>query len=226
MKKPTAIMVGADKGGVGKTMMTRIILDYIKQKSVTGTIKVFDTEYPKGILNRFYPESTIVDLNNIKDQMRVLDNLNDAVSIIDIRAGLLSPALKNFSEIGLLDAVKKEEIGLVIFHVLGSNIASLNEVIETMRTVQGAKYFLVKNHMNDAEFFEWDVAISNALSLAPSINIPQLNGMAAEHIDQAAVPFSTFIDGSGNSFVLRGKARHWREQVFAELDRIGFKEMV
>lgn len=226
MNKPTAIVVGADKGGVGKTMMTRIILDYIKEKSVTGNIKVFDTEHPKGILNRFYPEAQVVDLNNVNDQMKVLDNLADSTSIIDIRAGLLSPALKTFTDIGLLDAVRKEEIALVVFHVLGPNIASLNEVIDTMRIVQGAKYFLVKNYINDAEFFEWDAAITNVLSMVKSISIPQLNAKAGAFIDQEAVPFSTFINSPGNSFTLRGHARHWREQVFGELDRIGLREMI
>jgi hypothetical protein len=226
MKQPTAVMIGADKGGVGKTMFSRIILDYINEKKMAGTVKVFDTEYPNGGLKRFYPQADIVDLENTQDQMKVLDNLADSISIIDIRAGLLSPTLKLFSEIGLFESVKAAQTNLVIFHILGPTITSLGEVLETTKIVEGAKYFLVKNYTNEARFFEWDPAITKALDGLPTISIPQLNEMAIEHIDQSAATFSSFINDGKNSFVLKGSTRHWLSQVYSEIDRINFREMV
>src|SRR6478672_9259897 len=75
MAKPAVIIVGADKGGVGKTTVSR-----------TGTLK------------RFHPDVTeVVDMTAIPDQMKVFDTLNatDAsVTVIDVRAGLLSPTLR------------------------------------------------------------------------------------------------------------------------------------
>ena len=51
--KPTLILVGADKGGVGKTTVSRILLDYFARKNVLT--RAFDTENPRGSLKRFYP---------------------------------------------------------------------------------------------------------------------------------------------------------------------------
>ena len=105
--KPTIILVGADKGGVGKTTLSRALLDLLARKNVTA--RAFDTEYPRGTLKRFHPKVTeIVDVTAASDQMRMLDTLttSDAkITVIDIRAGLLSPTLKAFTDVGFFDLV-------------------------------------------------------------------------------------------------------------------------
>ncbi len=95
MTKPAVVLIGADKGGVGKTTVARTFLDYFDHHQVR--VRAFDTEAPKGTLKRFHPDLTeIVDINHVPDQMRIFDTVNctDAsVSLIDVRAGLLSPTL-------------------------------------------------------------------------------------------------------------------------------------
>ena len=94
--KPTVILVGADKGGVGKTTIARALIDYLAVNGVHT--RAFDTEFPRGTLHRFHPEeTTIVDLLSTSDQMKVIDTLNTAqvkVTVIDVRAGGLSLALE------------------------------------------------------------------------------------------------------------------------------------
>ena len=61
MKVPQLVIVGADKGGVGKTMISRTLMDYYKHHSVEH--RAFDTEAPLGVLRRFYPDrAEVVDL--------------------------------------------------------------------------------------------------------------------------------------------------------------------
>src|SRR6202034_4688515 len=133
MAKPAVIVVGADKGGVGKTTVSRTLLDYFTAHH-TAT-RAFDSEAPKGTLKRFHPDVTdIVDVNSVPDQMRIFDTLQSAdasVTVIDVRAGLMSPTLRALRDIGFLDAVKKGRITFVVFHILGSSIASLNEIEDT-----------------------------------------------------------------------------------------------
>ena len=60
MAKPALILVGADKGGVGKTTVARTLLDYFTAHHIPT--RAFDSEAPKGTLKRFHPEtSDIVD---------------------------------------------------------------------------------------------------------------------------------------------------------------------
>jgi hypothetical protein len=85
-------------------------------------------------------------------------------------------------DIGFLEAVKKGQITFVVFHILGSSIASLNEIEETAPFTADAEYFLVKNFINNTNFFEWDQATHASyfkkLKDAVVIEIPKLNGMA------------------------------------------------
>src|SRR5947208_14193926 len=95
MAKPAVILVGADKGGVGKTTVSRALLDYFIAHNIPT--RAFDTESPKGTLRRFHPQVTdVVDMHSTADQMKIfatLSNTDAQATITDIRAGLLSRAV-------------------------------------------------------------------------------------------------------------------------------------
>ena len=138
---PAIILVGSDKGGVGKTTVTRTLLDYFQSKKIAT--HAYDTEAPRGTLKRFHPDITeIVDITTIPDQMRVFDTLKPSdLTLIDIRAGLLSPTLSALQDIGFIEAARKGQIIFGVFHVLGPSIASLNEIGEVSKFVHGTNYF-------------------------------------------------------------------------------------
>ncbi|HEY3223596.1 MAG TPA: hypothetical protein VGJ76_07415, partial [Pseudolabrys sp.] len=160
MAKPAVILIGADKGGVGKTTVARALLDYFGARHVPT--RAFDTEWPRGTLKRFHPDLTeVVDVASVSDQMKIFDTVQGAeakVTVIDVRAGLLSSTLQALSNIGFIELGKTGQITLAMFHILGPSIASLEEIAETARFVGDANYFLVKNHINETSFFDWDPA--------------------------------------------------------------------
>ena len=239
MAKPAVVVVGADKGGVGKTTVSRTLLDYFSAHNVPT--RAFDTEAPRGTLKRFHPDVTdVVDVTSVPDQMLIFDTIGTAeakVTVIDVRAGLLSPTLRALRDIGFLDAAKKGQLTFAVFHILGPSIASLDEIAETSGFVNDARYFLVKNFINNTSFFEWDQTTYNSyfkkFKEAVEITIPKLNEMAYEQVELASVPFLTFIankdprgDAAAYSFVLRGYVRHWLGNVWAEYDRIKLTDIV
>src|SRR5882672_9115152 len=209
MAKPAVIIVGADKGGVGKTTVARTLLDYFTAHQIPT--RAFDTESPRGTLKRFHPELTeVVDMTMVADQMKIFDTLNSSqasVTVIDVRAGLMSPTLRALRDIGFIEAAKKGQITFALFHILGPSIASLDEINETAAYLGDAKYFMVKNFINNTHFFEWDEATHS--------------------------PYFTFIankkqsgEPASYSFVLRGYVRHWLGNVWAEYDRISLTDIV
>ena len=77
MARPAVVLVGADKGGVGKTTVARPLLDYFGAHQ-TPT-RAFDTESPRGTLKRFHPDVTeVVDVTSVSDQMKIFDTLGNA----------------------------------------------------------------------------------------------------------------------------------------------------
>lgn len=236
---PALIVVGADKGGVGKTTVSRLLIDYLAARKTPA--RAFDAEFPRGTLERFHPDMTeIVDLRQTGDQMKIIDTLEDAgpkVSVLDVRAGSLGPTLQALEDIGFIEAAKDGQFTFCLFHVLGPSVSSLDEISITSPYVSDANYFLVKNHINDTTFFEWDPetygSYFDGVQTAGEISIPKLNELAYEQVEVAAVPFSEFVDNRGgdgkraeHSFVLRGYVRTWMRQVEEEFDRVRLMDIL
>jgi hypothetical protein len=231
--KPTLILVGADKGGVGKTTISRALLDYFARKNVLT--RAFDTENPRGTLHRFYPAITeIIDLGNVAHQMKVLDTLDTAnvpVTLVDFKAGNMSYSLDLFERIGVLEAARNGQFNLGLFHVVGPSIASLDEIGEIAKYLQGVEYVVARNFINETNFFEWDQTTHRKyfekIPKAQEIDVPKLNEMAFEQVDVAGVTFKDFIDNRAAdgqpgkfSFVLRGYVRKWCSEIDEEFARV------
>ena len=239
MTKPAVILVGADKGGVGKTTVARTLLDYFGAHQTP--MRAFDTEWPRGTLKRFYSDVTeVLDVTAVSDQMKIFDTFGSAeaqLTVIDVRAGLLLSTLQSLNDIGVVELGKTGQITFAVFHILGPSIASLEEITETSRYVSDASHFLVKNHINETPFFEWDPATYKSyfktIKDAYEINIPKLNEMACEQVEVAGVPYASFIanknakdEVANYSFVLRGYVRHWLGNVWGEYDRVKLIDLV
>jgi len=167
--------------------------------------------------------------------MKMIDTLATSeikVSVIDIRAGLLAETLKAFTDVGFFDLVREGEFNFGLFHVVGSSVASLDEIAEVLPYAKGQHYFIVKNFINDTSFFEWNPAVYRSYfkgaADAVEVTIPKLNEMAYEQVEISGVPFADFIanrqsngQAGGNSLVLRGYVRTWLKQICNEYDRVG-----
>ncbi|HEX6770128.1 MAG TPA: hypothetical protein VF208_12310 [Candidatus Binatia bacterium] len=239
MTRPTVILVGADKGGVGKTTISRALLDFFGANNIPT--RAFDTETPKGSLRRFHPDITeVIDISSTADQMKVFDTINSSsahITLIDIRAGLLSTTLRALRDVGFLEAAKKNELTFIVFHILGPSVASLDEIADIAPFTADANYFLVKNFINNTTFFDWDPATYNSyfkkIKGAHEITIPKLNELACEQVELASVPYVSFVANKGPdsqaasySFVLRGYVKHWLGKVWAEFDRVKLLDIV
>lgn len=218
--KPQLIIVGADKGGVGKTTVTRVLMDYLTVNNKGDMLRAFDTEPEPGILKRFQPSRTsVVDIMNSDGQMQVFDTLKTSmITIIDTKAGILSETLQTLDNIGYLDRAKEGTLNLAVLHVLGGSTASFNEIETTAAKLQHAKHFLVKNQINDNSFFKWNANMSKLLA-GGVIEVPKLDARAGEYIDDAGLGFEAFKDDEKQSEVLRGWTRHWLRQVYAAFDQ-------
>ena len=85
--KPTLIICGSDKGGVGKTTVSRAVLDYLRDRNVQSP-NVFDTEPGEGVLRRFSKSAKPVDVLTVRGQMQVFDDVPKAgYTFVDLKAG-------------------------------------------------------------------------------------------------------------------------------------------
>ena len=146
-------------------------------------------------------------------------------------AGLLARTLATLDKVGILRDVRAGTVRLVLLYLLGPSVASLSEVVEANRTISGKlDLFFVKNYINATEYFGWekDPRFGDALvAMKPRmIDVPQLDEIAAETVQQRGETFSDFITNATNSRILRGYVADWIGRVRAEFDRVGIHKEV
>lgn len=224
---PVVFIVGADKGGVGKTMVSRALIDYFTVANRQP--RAFDTEnkVAGGVLHRFFPNNTtVVNLAKSDGQVLVFDSVRTSpLTIIDIRAGLLLDSLETLSKIGFLDKAKAGELKIATLHVHDGSIAALDEIAVAAKTLSNERYYIVKNHINDRSFFEWSPERSASMNGGGTvIDIPNLDDLASEKVDDMGVGFEEFVRKT-NSDVMRGYVNHWKTKVYAAFDGAGLGAM-
>lgn len=225
---PCLIVVGADKGGVGKTTVSRCVEDYLQR--ARSLHKVYDTEFPRGDLKRFVPTADIVDLTKVDDQMKVFDSV-EGVTLVDIKAAQMSTLVNNFERTGILDDIRGGALNLAVLHVLGQSVASLNEVSAMVLALgTGSHYFPVKNLVDEYGFEQWDKDphFSDVLkTLEPvTITVPHLESRAAVEVQQAAVSFDVFSRDARYSRMCRGYVSDFMKSVTREFDRVGLGKLI
>ena len=69
MAKPVVVLVGADKGGVGKTTVSRTLLDYLAARRIPT--RAFDTESARHACVSIPDVTELVDVTSVPDQMNL-----------------------------------------------------------------------------------------------------------------------------------------------------------
>lgn len=224
---PQIIVVGADKGGVGKTTVSRALLDYFI--NAHREPHAFDTENKTkgGVLHRFFPSITeVVDLSKSNGQVRVFDSARSTpLTIIDIRAGLLLDSLQTLANIGFLEKAKAGELKIATLHVHDGSVAALDEIAVAANLLSNERYYIVKNHINDRAFFDWSPERSKMLD-GKVIDIPNLDAFISEQVDDLGVGFEEFKRRkAADSAVAVGYVNHWLNQVYAAFDQAGLQSL-
>jgi hypothetical protein len=220
--KPMVIVIGADKGGVGKTTLSRALDDYLTYRALRH--QVFDGEYPNGDLKRFIPNAQIIDILKVEDQMTAFDTV-EGITMVDVKAGNSSRLMLDLDKVKLLDDVRAGKLDMTLMHVIGPSVASLNEIAEIAKTLgKSVRHVLVKNYINEAGFEQWadDPRFAQTFKdwAADTITIPHLAVRACTQVQKEGMSFYKFST-AGESRMLRGYVGDWLNSVWTEFDRIG-----
>lgn len=219
MSSPLMIIVAADKGGVGKTTVARVLLDYAARKGTA--VRAFDTEPGAGVLKRFYPAAESLAIETVPGQMRIVDSASsEAVTLVDARAGMMTSIIKAFGKINLLEDVRNGVLRLVIFHVVGPTFASGSEFEPVAIGFAGAKVVHVRNWTKD------DSRFAPQPPGAVLIDFPCLNEEAYLKVDSLGVGYAGFTKDPQQSRTLRGYVVSWEADCFAGLDKSGLGTML
>ncbi|SRR5579871_3775712 len=236
---PLMIVVGAEKGGVGKTTLCRSIAAWMESPALKDLprAQLVDCQFPRGDLSRFHREAEILNVTDFQDQMRLFDDIS-GVKIVDLPAGVLGLTLRACDDAMLLDLVRNGQIRMALLHVLGPSVSSLDEIAEATQLLgTSAQHFIVKNYVNETKW-DWErsrYADSLKALAGSTIEVPHLAAEAAEMLQKAECPMIDFIldtplargaEGKPISRTARGAVGKWLERCGRGFDRVGLGQMI
>jgi hypothetical protein len=224
--------VGGEKGGVGKSVVARVLAQYFIDRGIP--FLGFDTDRSHGSLLRFYADyaSPVV-----VDRYESLDAIVEAAAaepekriLVDLAAQTHAPLVKWMDESGVLEM--KDELGLSIryWHVMDSGKDSV-DLLRTLLDRFGARldYTIVLNQLRGDSFdiFERSGVKERALELqAKVIGLRRLHETVINKIDANSASFwaaknKSDKDTNGLGLLERQRVKVWLRNAYEGIEGVG-----
>lgn len=224
-------LIGGEKGGVGKSMVARLLAQYFIDQKLPFV--GFDTDRSHGALMRFYADFASPVL---VDRYEALDSIIEAAVeepgrrvLVDLAAQTHDPLVKWMDESGVLDMADLSGIALYHWHVMDSGRDSVDLLQRLLdRFGQRVRYVLVKNELRGDDFSQLERSgqLERALGLgAQVVEIKRLHDAVVQKIDARNASFwsarnNTAIDGPGLGLMERQRLKLWLAHAFDEIAMI------
>ena len=223
--------IGGEKGGVGKSLMARVLAQYLidKQLPFLG----FDTDRSHGALIRFYPAfASAVAVDRIESLDAIVEAAVDQPGrriLVDLAAQTHDPLASWMEDAGVIGLA--DELGMKLFywHVMDSgrdSVDLLRRLLDRFGT--GLQYVLVRNQVRGADFsgLEQSGEQSRAIGMgAHVVSVRKLNEHIIQKIDAASSSFwqakASDKDSTGLGLMDRQRVKMWLRDVYREIDEVG-----
>jgi hypothetical protein len=218
--------IGGEKGGVGKSVVSRLLAQYFIDKNQLLT--VVDADRSHGAMLRFYSDFSVPgDLDNFETSDQILQLALDADRrvIVDLPAQSDRLLRKWMEQNGIVELAAESQVPLYFWHVMDDGKDSVN-LLQNLVNVYGSsvKYVLVKNMGRGKDFSEFDAseAKKNAERAgAQIITLDDLHAPTMKKIDSHSSSFWAASNNSTMGMIERHRVKVWIKKVFQELEKIG-----
>jgi hypothetical protein len=224
--------IGGEKGGVGKSLLARLIAQYLIDKELP--FLGFDTDRSHGALIRFYAgyaSPVLIDrYENLDAVIEAAVAEPEKRILVDLAAQTDAPLVKWMDDSGVLEIA--DEMGLPIhyWHVMDAgqdSVALLRRLLD--RFGNRLKYVLVLNEIRGDDFsiFQKSGERARALELgAQTISIRRLHDAVIRKIDATSSSFwaaknSADKESTGLGLMERQRVKTWLRDSYQELDKAG-----
>jgi hypothetical protein len=225
-------LIGGEKGGVGKSVMARVLAQYFIDKEIP--FLGFDTDRSHGALLRFYAgfaSPVIIDRYDMLDAVvEAAVAEPDRRILVDLAAQTHEPLVKWMDESGVLDLSQEAGFSFVYWHVMDSGKDSVDLLAKLLdRFGSRLRYVLVLNQIRGDDFsiLRQSGEEARAVTLgAHKVSIKHLNDTALRKIDATSSSFwaaknSGDKENTGLGIMDRQRVKMWLRSAYQEIDNVG-----
>lgn len=223
-------LVGGEKGGVGKSLMSRVLAQYFIDHEVS--FLGFDSDRSHGALLRFYADYAAPV---VIDRYESLDLLVEAGAadperrvLVDLAAQTQAALMRWMEDSGLLELAPELGLRLRYWHVMDTGRDSV-DLLHALLDRLGGKLdiVLVLNELRGDDFsiLEQSGQKQRALELgARLMRLRHLHDAAMTKIDAASSSFwAATRSGAGSDMGIleRQRVKNWLKTAYQEIDALG-----
>ena len=223
------LLIGGEKGGVGKSLVSRALAQYFIDHSMPFV--GFDTDRSHGALMRFYADYASPILI---DRYEALDHIVETAVeqpgirvLVDLAAQTHAPLVAWMDDSGVLDLAPENALRITYWHVMDTGRDSVDLLRQVLERFQDRlNYVVVRNQLrgNDFSNLEKSGLLDRLSDLGGRVvEIKQLHQSVIQKIDARDSSFwaakqSGAEFGAGLGLMERQRLKTWINNVFAEFD--------
>ncbi|MDH4391589.1 MAG: mobilization protein [Aquabacterium sp.] len=224
-------LIGGEKGGVGKSMMARLLAQYFIDHAMPFV--GYDTDRSHGALLRYY---TGYASPVLADRYEALDAIVESAAeepgrrvLVDLAAQTHAPLVKWMDESGVLDLAELNGMAIHYWHVMDAGRDSV-DLLARLLDQFGARlrYVLVRNQLRGDDFSLLEKSGEQARAVAfgaQVITLKHLHDPVAQKIDAANASFwaarnVTEKGGPGLGLMERQRLKMWLAHAMAQIDTV------
>ena len=220
-------LIGGEKGGVGKSMVSRLMAQYFIDHQIPFV--GFDTDRSHGSLMRFYADYASAAL---VDRYDALDAIIEAAVeqpgrrvLVDLAAQTHDPLVHWMDDSGVLDMADVSGIALHYWHVMDSGRDSVDLLSRLLdRFGQRLHYVLVRNQLRGDDFSQLERSgeLARARGLGARVmDLKKLQDTVVQKIDARNASFWSArqggAEGPGLGLMERQRLKMWLTASYASL---------
>jgi hypothetical protein len=187
-------LVGGEKGGVGKSVVARLLAQYCIDKGLPFV--ALDADGSHGTLMRYYADyARAIDLTKFESVDEILTQATegDRRVVVDLPAQSHRLLSSWMTETGALEMAAESGVKIVFWHVIDDgkdSISTLDKLFTQLGA--GVQYCIVKNAGRGKDFSLFEAspvrAVARKMSV-PVLELPELHAAAMQKIDRLDASF-------------------------------------
>ena len=226
--------IGGEKGGVGKSVVSRVLAQYFIDKGTPFT--GFDTDRSHTSFTRFYADYASPVIVDTYEGLDLIVNAFEEPAangeqrsvIVDLAAQTGAPLTRWVKDSDLFSVLAEMGITVNFWHVADAGKDSVDLLGRLVNTFEnGPNYFVVKNMGRGTDFSQLDesLALEKAVALgACVITLAQLHEVSMRKIDRQNASFwAALNDRSGPDalgLLERQRVKMWLKRTYDTLDTL------
>jgi hypothetical protein len=223
----TVHLVGGEKGGVGKSVVARVLAQYFVDRDLKFV--AIDADRSHGALVRYYSEFTQpADLEVFASADQIMDRAlgSDRRVLVDLPAQSARALRRWMDAGGVVQFAREMDVKLVFWHISDGGFDSVSELERVQETFENSvTYIVARNFGRSTDFAQLDD--SHALRLVRerggyTFDLPALDPTVMYKIDRLGSSFWSAVHATEGEFALsfmeRRRAELWLSQVYRALD--------